>query len=186
MGFKKIQLFARLGFISTSLHHLFKIKFEEDYYIRMRIIPIGPLLVRFGNTSGLIFSKSQNGAASFTFYLKLFKTCTRTYVCRYCTYLVYVLHLWIHSHNLIMLNSVPFRYKSLFYSLSYCPLYTAKWMEKSSLKQAGRRDPRRELEVVASNPMETWTSDTGFSSATSHTTSNGRPSKTWWKRKWVR
>lgn len=48
---------------------------------------------------------------------------------------------------------------------------------------AGRRGPRREVEAGATNPMETWTRDTAFLSATSHMMWNGKPSKTWWKKK---
>lgn len=48
--------------------------------------------------------------------------------------------------------------------------------------QAGRRDPLREVEVVAMIPMATW-KDTECLSVTSPMMWNGKPSKTWWKRK---
>lgn len=59
-------------------------------------------------------------------------------------------------------------------------------MEKPNTSQmpAERRGPRREEgEEGDSNPTETWTKDTGCLSATFHTMWNGKPSKTWWKKK---
>lgn len=64
-------------------------------------------------------------------------------------------------------------------------LYTGKWMGKPSMipSPTERRGPRREVVAGAMNPMAMWTKDIAFLSATSHMMWNGRPSKTWWKKK---
>lgn len=64
-------------------------------------------------------------------------------------------------------------------------IFTEKWMGKPSMTliQAGRKDPKSEVEVAAMNPMEMQTKDTVFLSATSHMMWNGKPWKTWWKKK---
>lgn len=80
-----------------------------------------------------------------------------------------------------------------FYSLLHSVLtdLTENWMGKPNTSpiQAGKRGPRKEVEAGATNPMEMWTKDTVFLSATSHMMWNGKPSKTWWKKKvrcWIK
>lgn len=55
--------------------------------------------------------------------------------------------------------------------------------QRMSPVRAGRRDPPREAVVGATIPMATPTKDTECLSVTSPTMWNGKPSKTWWKRK---
>lgn len=81
-----------------------------------------------------------------------------------------------------------FRWQGFSYSFFFslhgdCSPPTEKWTEKPNMNPtpAGRRDPRKEAEAGALNPMETWTKDTGFLSATSHMMWNGKPWKISWK-----
>ncbi len=94
-------------------------------------------------------------------------------------------HFWAHMFNKKHVDVLVWSLPPPFPHCIYWCIYTERWMGKPSMSPipAGRRGPRREVEADATNPMETWTKDTAFLSATSHMMWNGKPWKTWWKKK---